>query len=247
MSKDRKTRYFDFIEPYEERLNLIYRRWENQIAKQTAANKSRSLVSKLKSHKKATFTGIAIAVGTILTCQFGINRIAAWQNNRQLNATKTLIASNSQKLDRISLELENAAYQGQLACIQNGDIYQLTSGELNHLALSNEPRMFMDFPDTISLVRHSIDTQKPDAYLRLNPGNDLLFGSITETDSTLQSQTDAIDLNLNPEALSDRESVESYAEVQENAIALHAELSRCFGSYGTLGTLPPFPQFPYVD
>ena len=220
MSKDRETRYFDFIHFHEERLNLIYRRWEDQIAKQTAANKSRTLVSKLKTHKKAAAAGMAIAFGSILAWQFGTSKIAAWQNNRQLNNSRTIIASNSQKLNRISLELENAAYQGQLTCIQNGDIYELTSGELNHVALSNEPLAFADLPHTISLVRHSIDTRRPDAYLRLNPGDDLSFGSIVETDSTMQSKTDAIDLNLDPAALSDEESIDNYVGVQENATNL---------------------------
>ena len=248
MSKDRETRYFDFIHLHEQRLNLIYRRWEDQIARQTAANHS-GLDRKIESHRKAAIAGIAIAFSSILTWQFGSNRVAAWQNSRQLNTAKSSIATNSQKLDRIALELENAAYQGPLTCIvQNGDIYQLTAGELNHAALSNEPRAFMDYPDTISLIRHNIKTQKPDAYLRLNPGNNLLFGSILETDSTLESNTNTIDLNQDPAVLANQqESVESYIEVQENAIALHSELSQCFGDYGILGTIPSFPQFPYAD
>ena len=44
MSKDREPRYFDFIHRHEEKLNLIYSRWEAQIAKQNAANKSGSLL-----------------------------------------------------------------------------------------------------------------------------------------------------------------------------------------------------------
>jgi len=240
VSKDRETRYFDFIHQHEERLNLIYRRWEDQIAKQTAANKSKTLVGRIKSHKKTALAGIAIAFGSaLLACQYG----------KQVNASKTLITSNSQKLDRMTLELEHAtAYQSHMACIRDGDIYQLTSNSLNHRALANEPRSFISQSDTISIIRHSIDTQQPDAYLRLNRDRSLLFGSIEQTNDSLETKTQVIDLDRDPTYLpNNQEAINNYSAVQENAIALHEELSQCFGNNGSLGTMPPFHRFPYAD
>lgn|GEM_PF-6002236 len=239
MSKDREPCYFDFIHLHEERLNLIYRRWEAQIAKEEAANKSKTLVGRIKSRQKIALGGVAIALGSaFLTCQYS-----------QVNARKTLIASNSQKLELMTWELKDAtANSYSRSCVsEDGDIYQLTSGSLNYHALANEPSSFIDRSDTISLVRRSFDTRQPDAYLRLNPHLNLLFGSIEQTGNSSQTTTKVIDL-VRPAYLSNNpKAITNQIAVQEDAIALHEELSQCFGGFDRLDNILPFPQVPYAD
>lgn len=246
MSKNRKTRYFDFIYRHEERLNLIYRRWEEQIARQSAASKSKSLLNQI-ARKKTAIAGMAIALcSAAVACQFGAGKVAAWQQNRQLNAKRSLIASNSQKLDQIALELTSAAaYNNRLLCIQSGDVYELSLGRFSNHALANEPRTFIPQPNTVSLIRNSVVTRRPDAYIRLNPHHNLLFGSIEETDHDLKTESSLIDLDQDPVDLPlDEEGINNYAEVQTKAIALHEELSSCLGD---ISLLPQIPQFPYAD
>lgn len=247
MSKEPETRYFDFIDQHEARLNLIYRQWEAQIAKQTAANRSRELFKDKLSSKKTTLAGMAIALGSVLVAwQYGTSKVASWQNHRQLNATKNVIVANSQKLDQIAQELSHsAAYNNRLRCVQSGDVYELSVGQLNHQALANQPRSFIPQFNTVSLVRNSIATQRPDVYIRLNPDRNLLLGSISEQDHQLKAEAylidldrDATDLPLKPE------EINKYADVQSEAIALHEELSSCLGD---IGLMPQVPHFPYAD
>ncbi|MEL7420269.1 MAG: hypothetical protein AAFR62_15745 [Cyanobacteria bacterium J06629_2] len=245
MNKETETRYFDFIHQHEAKLNLIYRRWEAQIANQAAANASQELFKQKPLPKKKALAGIAIALGSILVgWQCGANKLATWQQSRQLNTTRNLIATNSQKIDQIALELSNsAAYNNRLLCEQSGDIYELTLGRHNIRAAMNQPRSFITQANTVSLMRNSLGTQKPDAYLRLNPNRSLLFGSIDEQDNKLETQASAIALDQDAFPL-DREAINNYAEVQSGAISLYEELSSCLGD---VGLLPHVPQFPYAD
>lgn len=183
---------------------------------------------------------MAIAFGSvILACQYG----------QQINSRKTLIASNSQKLELMNWKLQHAAgYQSHMNCVRDGDSYQISSGRLNHRALAYEPRSFIGQSNTVSVIRHSFDTQQPDAYMRLNPNRNLLVGSIEQTNDTLQTQTQVIDLDRNPAYLpNNREAVDNHIAAQEKAIALHEEISSCFVNHDRLGTVDPFPQFPYAD
>ena len=240
MSKDRKPRYFDFIHQHEERLNLIYSRWEAQIANQNAANKSKSLLGKI-GYKKATLMGMAIAFGSVLLAsQCG-----------KVDANKTAIASNSQKIARMSLELGYAAADPrQRSCVGNDDIYQLTLGNrgYHHHSLFSEYGSFMGRSNTISLTRRSSDIGQPDVRLRINPNHSLSFGS-TEHDSNIeQTSMRVIDLNPDADGLPiDRESAKNYRAIQEEAIALHEELFQCYADNGALNNRQPLPRSIYAD
>ena len=245
MSKDREPRYFDFIHQHEEKLNLIYSRWEAQIAKQNAANKSGSLFSKI-SQKKTALAGMAIALGSVLVAwQYGTDKVAAWQNQRQLQATRNLIAANSQELNQIAWQLNSAAYNNRLVCVQPGYVYELSLGTVNNRALANQPRAFLSQPNTVSLIRTNVATQRPDAYLRLNPDRNLLYGSIEENHNEIEAKSYLIDLDRELEDMPlEPEEIDRYTEVQSGAIALHEELSSCSGD---LGLMPHIPEFPYAD
>ena len=240
MSKDRKPRYFDFIHQHEERLNSIYSRWEDQIEQQNAANGSQTLVGRIKSHKKTVIAGMAIAFGSVLL---------AGQCEKQANSSKAIIASNSQKLEQMNWKLQDvAASRNHMACVLNNDIYQLTSGSLNHHTLTKQPRSFINQANTISVIRHSIDVRQPDAYLRLNPDRNLLFGSIEQTQDTVQTTAQVIDLDEDIANMpNDRQTVDNYRQVQEKAIALHEELSQCLVENNVLNTGEPFSPFLYAD
>ncbi|MEO1673498.1 MAG: hypothetical protein AAFR77_22420, partial [Cyanobacteria bacterium J06631_2] len=221
MNKESETRYFDFIHQHEAKLNLIYRRWEAQIANQAAANASRELF-KEKLLKKKAWAGVAIALGSVLVgWQYGSDKFAAWQNQRQLNTTRNLIAANAQKIDQIALELRHsAAYNNRLWCAQSGDIYQLSLGRVNNRALANQPRSFVTQPNTVTLMRNSIITQRPDAYMRLNPNRSLLFGSIEEKSNELKTEAYMIDLDQEAADLPlDSEAINNYAEAQSGALS----------------------------
>lgn len=219
MSKDRKTRDFDFIDQYDARLNLIYRQWEEQIAIQSAANKSKSLFVKALSTKKSLIAKIAIALGSsVAAIQYSSARM-----------TDNLIHANSHKINTIAEELNSIAIdQYSSYCVSDNHIYELASGRINHLALSNQPREFISQANTLSLIRHSKITQKPDAYLRLNPYYNLLFSSIEETNSTLNTESSVVGLKHNQKTTSDRNQV---VNVQTKAINLNAEFNACLYNY----------------
>ena len=241
MSQDREPRYFDFIYQHEERLNLIYRRWEAQIEKQSAANRSQTLVAKIKSHKKTAIAGMAIAFGSVLlACQYG----------KQINARKTLIASNAQQLNQMTGDLQHrAAFHRHLPCHQDGNVYQLTSGSLNHHVFTKEPRSFISQPQTISVSRfNSTDVRQPIVYFRLNADRNLMFSSTEQTGDRLQTTARVIDLDRDLTDLPVRqEAIDDYVRVQEQAIALNKEFSQCLSNIDNLGVRPPFPQPFYAD
>ena len=244
MNQEPETRYFDFIHQHEAKLNLIYRRWEAQIANQAAANASRELFRE-KILKRKAWAGIAIALGSVLVgWQYGSEKLAAWQQHRQLNNTRNLIAANAQKIDQFALELSHsAAYNNRLSCVQSGDIYQLALGRVNNLAFANQPRSFVTQPNTVTLMRTSIGTKRPDAYLRLNPHRNLLFGSIEETNSELKTESYVIDLDQEVADLpGDSAAINNYAQAQAGALSLQEELSSCLGN---IGLRPHIPRFPY--
>lgn len=244
---NREPRYFDFIHQHEKKLNLIYSRWEAQIAKQNEANKSGSLFSKI-GQKKTALAGMAIALGSVLVAwQYGSDKVAALQNQRQLETTRNSIAANSQKLDRVAWKLNSAAYNNRLLCVQPGYVYELSLGRVYNRALMNQPRAFLNQPNTVSLIRTNVATQKPDAYLHLNPGRNLLYGSIEEDRNGIEAKAYSIDLDRDPESLPlEAEELKRYAEVQSKAIALHEELSSCSSNLGLMPQ-PHIPHFPYAD
>ncbi|MEM6614426.1 MAG: hypothetical protein AAF652_19695 [Cyanobacteria bacterium P01_C01_bin.72] len=246
MNKEPETRYFDFIHQHEAKLNLIYRRWEAQIANQAAANASKELFRE-KLLKKKAWAGMAITLGSILVgWQYGSDKLAAWQQHRQLKSTRNLIAANAQKIDQIALELRHsAAYNNRLLCVQSGDMYQLSLGRDNNRALANQPRSFITQSNTVTLMRNSILTQRPDAYLRLNPNRNLLFGLVEETNNELKTEAYVIDLDQEAADLPlDSEAINNYAQAQSGALSLHEELSSCLGN---IGLRPHIPRFPYAD
>ena len=228
MSQDREPRYFDFIHQHEERLNLIYSRWEAQIAQQSSANQSPTLVGKIKSHRKTVLAGMAIAFGSaIFACHYG---------QQQLKNRETLIASNTQSLKLMNWELRDAATDlNKRSCIaKNDDIYQLTTN-LNHRALLNQPRAFITQADTISVVRHSSSTQQPDIYFSLNPDRSLLFGSIEQTEDNLLTAAKTISLDRDiADFAGDKQAIDNHLEVQNQAIALHEELAQCYADSNLL-------------
>lgn len=216
MSKDRKTPYFDFIDQYDARLNVIYRQWEEQIALQSASDQSKSLFNRHSSTKKSFLAGsIAIAIGSV---------VALFQYN-SVRMSDRLIHSNAHKINTIAEELNSISVdQYSSYCISDNYIYELVSGRINHLAVSNQPRGFISQPNTISLIKHSKITQKPDAYLRLNPYYNLLFSSIEETHDTLYTKSAVIGLQHNQDIISDRHQV---VDVQSRAIDLNQEFVNC--------------------
>ena len=242
---NREPRYFDFIHQHEEKLNLIYSRWEAQIAKQNAANQSRSLFSKT-SHKKTALAGMAIALGSVLVAwQYGTNKVTAWQNQRQLQTAQNAIAANSQQLDQIAWRLKSAAYNNRLICQQPGYVYELSLGRVRNSALANQPRAFISQPNTVSLIRTNLATQRPDAYVRLNPNRNLSYGSIEENHNEIVTKTYSINLGRELENSSlEAEEINRYSEAQSGAIALYEELSSCSGD---IGLMPHIPQFPHAD
>ncbi|MEL6927954.1 MAG: hypothetical protein AAFO95_04895 [Cyanobacteria bacterium J06600_6] len=244
MSQDREPRYFDFIHQHEERLNLIYSRWEAQIAKQNAANNQKTLVEKIKSQKKAF-----VAVGAIA---FGSASLLACKYSQNINSLRTLVASNSQKLERIKWESKGAAAVGsKRSCIaSNDDIYQLNSGSLNRQnihPLLSQPRTLIAQLNTVSVTRHSSEIKQPDAYFRLKPDRTLLFGEVEKTEDILQTTTQEINLDRDPASFAGHREIKNYIQVQEKAIALHEELSQCFVENHLLNTNKTFWQFPYAD
>lgn len=242
MNKDREPRYFDFIHQHEERLNQIYSRWEAQIDKQNAANKPRSLLGKI-GKKKVTLAGMAIAFGSVLLAsQCG-----------KVNANKTAIASNSQKINQMSHELGHAAANYRLrSCIGNDDIYQLNSRYRNYHASNYGYGSFIGQLNTIYLTKRSKENElgeELNVRLRVDPNGRLSLGS-TENDrdnNMVQTSTRDIDLNLNADDLLDRESINDYREIQEEAIALQEELFQCYVDNGALSKTRPLPHNFYAD
>lgn len=216
MSKDRETRHFDFIHQYDARLNLIYRQWEEQIAIQSSDNKVKSLFNRKLSAKRSIFAGsIAVAIGSV---------VALFQYF-SVRMSDRLIHSNAHKINTITEELNSIAVnQYSSYCINDDYIYELVSGRINHLAVSNQPRGFISQPNTLSLIKHSKITQKPDTYLRLNPYYNLLFSSIEETNNTLTTKSSVIGLEHNQDIISDRHQV---VDVQSSAIDLNQEFLTC--------------------
>ena len=234
---DRQPRYFDFIHQHEERLNLIYSRWEAQIAKQNAANQSGSLFSKIGRNKTA-LAGMAIAFGSVLLAsQCG-----------KVSADKTAIADNSQKIARMSLELGYAAEDPrQRSCVDNDDIYQLTLGSRRYHTPIYEHGSFTSRSNTIYLTKRSSDVGEPHVRLKINPNHSLSLGSSEHAENMMQSSTRVIDLNLNADNSLDKDSVNDYRAIQEEAIALHEELYQCFADNDDLGRVPSLPQPFYAD
>jgi hypothetical protein len=220
VKKDRETGYFDFIHQYDTRLNVIYRQWEEQIAIQSSGNKSQSLfVRHLLSKKSLAAGGIAVAIGSLAALfQYGSARM-----------NDNLIHANSHKIEAIAEQLNQMTYyQNRSYCLSDNHIYELASGTENQIAMSNQPRGFIAQPNSFSLIRHSMTTQKPDAYFHLNPYSSLLFGSIKETNGTLTAESSVVALDPYQEPNGDRRQV---VDVQSSAIDLNQEFISCLNQH----------------
>ena len=276
MSKDREPRYFDFIHQHEERLNQIYSRWEAQIAEQNAINQSRSRLERRVAptsrrdsapkgccvaaeanasrgnpqnwavslfgkigKKKTAVAGMAIAFGTVLLATSECGKV---------KVNKTAIDGNSQKIALMSQELGYAAAaRTKRGCIGNGDIYQLTSGSSSYHSSDYEHRSLFGHSNSIFLTKRSSDIHQPDVHLRIVPYHSLSISSTEQTDSIVQTNTRAIDLNLDSDNLLDRESANNYRATQEEAIAIHEEFRQCFADNGGLDSVQPLPHSVYAD
>ena len=270
VSKDREPRYFDFIHQHEERLNLIYSRWEAQIANQNAANKPRSRLDTVAARADARqssdddlsealrgnpqdraaslFSKIGRKKATLAGMAIAFGSVLLASQCGKVNADKAAIANNSQKIARMSLELGRAAADPrQTSCVGNDDIYRLTFGHRSYHPLGYGHGSFIGRSNTISLTKHSSDMGQPDIRLRIDPNRRLSFGSTEHTNNMVETNTRVIDLNLDADNLLDRESANNYRATQEEALALQEELYQCYYDNGVLDDVQPSSQSIYAD
>ena len=235
MSRNKNKPHLDFIHKYDETLNLIYRRWEEQIKRQ-ANTKSKDLLINLLFNRKTVFIGITL-VATYLTLVFlyGSWLITTLQKDRQADSTKDLVSSNNQALRTIAYKLDDLVdTDASLFCTRGQNVYKLHQEVVQSFPWPNEPKAFTVVPGPVTITKYTNPTQTPTAYLRLDPDSNLLFDYTDENEVGSRNNFNASEpnqelTNLSTRRYSDSIALADFHRASERykAVSLYREFSEC--------------------
>ena len=234
MRNDRKKPHLDFIHKYDETLNLIYRKWEEQIKRQ--ANTKSNLLINLLFNRKTIFLGIILAsTHLMLVFLYGSWLINIFQRDRQANSTKDLVSHNDEELRTIAYKLDNLVdTDADLFCTRGQNVYELHQEVVQSFPWPDEPKSFTLVPGPVSITKYNKATQTPTAYLRLDPKSNLLFDYIDKNGVELQDNFNASKPNRELSNLSTRRYSDSImfadfhqASERYKAVSLYREFSEC--------------------
>ena len=219
---------------YDERLNLIYRMWEAQIASQ-ATNRSKNLLAHLLPAKKIVLTAILTTSACItLVLLYGLRTANTLQRNHQVGVAKNSISSNDAMLRKIAHELDKQIdTDASLFCTRGKNVYELHQEVVQGFIWPDEPKSFTLLPGAVSITRVERETQTPNAFLRLDP-NSNLFDYMDENDmksnnSFDENETERELPNLSTQRYSDSMAIANAGRAieQDKAISLYQEFSEC--------------------
>ena len=243
MSRNKNKPHLDFIHKYDETLNLIYRRWEEQIKRQANTN-SKDLLIALLFNRKTIFLGITlISAYLMLVFLYGSWSINILQKDRHTNSIKNLVSHNNKNLRTIAYKLDDLVdTDASLFCTRGQNVYKLHQEVVQSFPWPNEPKSFTLIPGPVSITRYDGATQTPNAYLRLDPSSNLLFDYMDENALELAISASKTDRKLPNSSASESADSMAIADLHRanqshKAINLYQDFSECIGSdYNTKST-----------